>query len=92
MKAAIAIFLTIKTPCFPFSRGDSQEMAHPHRPFRSHSGERRHSGRAVRKARNGTFEQRVPLAMVQPEARGIEFNSVESTVRYLAFRSTTLSP
>src|ERR1700730_2071522 len=53
MRAAIAIFLIIQIPLFPFSRGDSQEMAHPLRSFRSHSGERRRSGRAVRKARSG---------------------------------------
>src|ERR1700730_18392113 len=51
VRAAITIFRIIQTPCFRFSRGDSQEMAT--RSFRSHSGELQRSGRAVRQARNG---------------------------------------
>jgi hypothetical protein len=39
-----------------------------------------------------SFHQRVLLAMVQCEARAIQFNSGESTVRYLGIESTTLSP
>jgi hypothetical protein len=62
-------------------------------PFRSHSGELRRSGRAVRKARNGnpsTSECCSPWSSPRHEA--IKFNSVESTVRYLGIESTTLSP
>jgi hypothetical protein len=40
-------------PGLRFSREDSQEMAHPHPSFPSHSSERRRCGCAVRKARNG---------------------------------------
>jgi hypothetical protein len=68
MRAAIATFRIIQTPCFHFSRGDSQE-------WRTRTGLSAHipvsGGRAVRKAGNGNpSSSRVPLAMVQPKARG----------------------